>query len=90
MKIQWNVNASKLGLWANIPTSNPVKDIMLSVFKTTLSGKYLQMVWVEGEKSNNYSQSEHECCISAMVHAEAAATELADEMANASAVWQEV
>jgi hypothetical protein len=47
------------------------------------------MVWIAGSRSKQ-SQSEHDCCISAMVHSELAAANLIDEIAATSAIWQEV
>jgi hypothetical protein len=47
------------------------------------------MVWIEGHNSR-HSKADHHCCISAMVHAEASATELFDEIISKSAIWQEV
>lgn len=89
MKIQWNVSASGKGIWANIPLPNN-QYAMLSVYRCVVTQKYVQMVWIEGDREKNYSKSEHECCISAMVESEAAATELVDEQQSTSAVWQEV
>jgi hypothetical protein len=88
MKINWNVSASGNGIWANIPLTNN-QYAMLAVYRCVVTQKYIQMAWIEGSDSR-YAKSEHECCISAMVHAEAAGTELADEIAATSAIWQEV
>ena len=88
MKINWNVSASGNGIWANIPLPNN-QYAMLAVYRCVVTQKYIQMVWIEGSDSR-YSKSEHECCISAMVESEAAATELVDEQQSTSAVWQEV
>lgn len=88
MKIQWNVSSNGNGVWATIPLiSHP--NTMLTVYRCVVTQKYIQMVWIEGNHSR-YSESKHECCISAMVEAEAAATELVDEQQSTSAVWQEV
>lgn len=87
MKIQWNVGSNGTGIWANIPLTNN-QYAMLAVYRCVVTQKYIQMVWIEGSDSR-YAKSEHECCISAMVEAEAAGTELADEIAVNSAIWQE-
>jgi hypothetical protein len=88
MKIQWNVSSNGTGIWANIPLANNQYG-MLAVYRCVVTQKYIQMAWIEGSDSR-YAKSEHECCISAMVHAEAAGTELADEITATSAVWQVV
>ena len=87
MKINWNVSASGNGVWATIPLIS-YPNTMLTVYRCVVTQKYIQMVWIEGSDSR-YAKSEHECCISAMVHAEAAATELVDELEFKSAIWQE-
>ncbi|NBX51791.1 hypothetical protein EBT25_18090 [bacterium] len=86
--VQWNTNSSGNGIWACLNLGNG-KDAMLSVYRCIVTNNYIQMVWIEGSDSR-YSKSEHACCISAMVHAEAAASNLLDEIAAKSAIWQEV
>lgn len=88
MKISWNTNSSGNGIWAAI-SLNANSDIMLSVYRCIVTGRYIHMVWIEGHNSR-HSKAEHHCCISAMVHAEASATELFDEIISKSAIWQEV
>lgn len=86
MKIKWNLNSIGDGVWAKLESND---SILMCVYRRSVANKYVQMVWIEGSNSR-YSESEHNCCFSAMVHAEAAAAELADELALQSAVWQEV
>lgn len=89
MKIQWNTNSTSVcnSLWASMELAGS-NDILLSVYRSTATGKYEHMVWICGMAI--YSKSTHDCCIAAMVHAEAAASNLIDEIAAKSAIWQEV
>jgi hypothetical protein len=94
MKINWNVNPSGNGICASITSLTKrgivrEDEIMLCVYQCVVTKKYIQMVWFLGSRSKA-SQSEHDCCISAMVNAELAAANLIDEIAATSAVWQEV
>jgi hypothetical protein len=93
MKINWNVQPSGNGIFASITSLTKrgivrEDEIMLCVYQCVITKKYIQMVWIAGSRSKQ-SQSEHDCCISAMVNAELAAVNLIDEIAATSAIWQE-